>query len=101
MSPEEHQRAMDLLDQLRELPESARASALDAACAGNAGLRAEVWRLLQADRDAAAGSFLERRAIEDAARLLAPDTAIPPTPGTVIGNSLSPGSRFGPYEITA
>src|SRR5580700_8900994 len=94
MSPADHQRAMDLFEQLRELPEGARASALNAACAGNSGLRAEVWRLLEADRDADAGSFLQGRAIEDAARLLGPD------PSNRLG-PLSPGTRLGPYEITA
>jgi serine/threonine protein kinase len=105
MTPAEYQQAVGLFEQLRELPESQRASALDLACAGNTGLREQVWRLLQADRDAAAGLFLARRAIEDAAGLLKPDPPNAPARGTVTGNyrlsPLSPGTRFGPYEITA
>jgi eukaryotic-like serine/threonine-protein kinase len=105
MNPADHQRAGELFEQLRNLRESERAAALDAACAGHPGLREQVRRLLQADRDAAAGSFLERRAIEDAARLLASDDSDPAASGTAIGNSrqgtLLPGTRLGPYEITA
>ena len=96
MTPSDYRRAGELFEQLRELPDSERASALDAACGGNAGLREQVWRLLEADRDADAGSFLKRRAIEDAARLLVPDRGNLAAPGP-----LSPGTRFGPYEITA
>jgi len=105
MTPPEYQKAVGLFEQLRELPEDQRASALDLACAGNAGLREQVWGLLEADRDAAAGSFLARRAIEDAAQLLKPDPPSAPARGSATGNHrlspLSPGTRFGPYEITA
>jgi len=96
MTPSDYRRAGELFEQLRELPESERAPALDAACGGNAGLREQVWLLLEADRDADAGSFLKGRAIEDAARLLAPDRGNLPAP-----RPLSPGTRFGPYEIIA
>ncbi|HLJ45115.1 MAG TPA: protein kinase [Bryobacteraceae bacterium] len=87
MSPAEHRRAGELFEQLRELPENELASALDTACAGNDGLRAEVSRLLGADRAADADLFLERRAIEDAALLL--------------GRTIAPGTKLGPFEITA
>jgi serine/threonine protein kinase/Tol biopolymer transport system component len=97
MTPEDYGRAGDLFEQLRELPEGERASALDSACAGNAQLREQVWNLLEADRAAGAGSFLERRAIEDAARLLASN----PQMGNPRLGPLLPGTRFGPYEITA
>ena len=90
MTPADYKRAGELFEQLRELPESERAPALDSACAGDRGLREQVWRLLAADRDAE-GSFLARRAIEDAARLL--------MPGDPAGH-LSPGAKLGPYEIT-
>ncbi|MDQ2898837.1 MAG: serine/threonine protein kinase [Acidobacteriota bacterium] len=91
MTSEDYQRAGDLFNQLREIPASARSAALDAACAGNAELHARVLRLLQADREATDDSFLERRAIEDAARLLTPDHP----------QSTMPGTRLGPYEIVA
>ena len=94
MTAEDYRRAGILFDQLRELPDQERADALDAACAGNTELRAQVLRLLEADRDAASGSFLERRAIEDAARLLVSDGQKLPAPGTAIGNYCL-GSRIG------
>jgi serine/threonine protein kinase/tetratricopeptide (TPR) repeat protein len=88
MTPDDYRRLAVLFDQLREIPDADRSAALDAGFAGNAELRAEVLRLLEADRAAADGSFLEQRAIDDAARLLASD-ARNPTPdeiaGTVIG----------------
>jgi Tol biopolymer transport system component len=87
MTPEDYQRAGDLFEQTSQLPESQRSSALDEACGGNTGLREQVRRLLEADRDATGGSFLEGRALEDAARLIVP--------------ALAPGVRFGPYEITS
>jgi serine/threonine protein kinase/Tol biopolymer transport system component len=91
MSPEDYRRASDLFDRLRDLPDGERAVALESACTGNAELRAQVVRLLDADREASSGSFLERRAIEDAARLLISETPELPAPGTVIGNY-----RLGP-----
>jgi eukaryotic-like serine/threonine-protein kinase len=94
MTAEDYRRAGLLFDQLRELPEEQRTAALDAACAGNPELRAQVLRLLDADRDAAGGAFLERRAIDDAARLLAPGGPKLPAPGTVIGNYCL-GARIG------
>ncbi|HEX3877487.1 MAG TPA: serine/threonine-protein kinase [Bryobacteraceae bacterium] len=68
-----------LFDQLRELPNEDLAAALDAACGGDAGLRAELLCLIEADRAADQESFLGRRAIEDAARLITPEgsTAAP------------------------
>ncbi len=92
MQADEYGQAVDLFDQLRELPESHWAAALEAACAGNPELRAQVARLLKADRKAAGAKFLENSAIEDAARLIA-------APGGL--GTLSPGSRLGPYEIVA
>jgi eukaryotic-like serine/threonine-protein kinase len=85
MTSEDHRRAGELFDQLRDLPETERTAALDAGCGGNSELRAQVLRLLEADRAAANGSFLERRAIEDAARLLANASKLPAA-GMVIGN---------------
>jgi eukaryotic-like serine/threonine-protein kinase len=94
MTPADYQRAGDLFQELRELRESERVVALDAACAGNAPLRAQVVRLLEADREVASRSFLETRALEDAARLLVPEGRELPMPGTVIGN-YQLGSRIG------
>jgi len=91
MRPEDYRRASDLFDRLRDLPDGERAVALESACAGNAELRVQVVRLLDADREASSGSFLERRAIEDAARLLISEAPELPAPGTVIGNY-----RLGP-----
>ena len=94
MTPDEYRLAGDLFERLCALPESERAAALDLACAGNPGLRSQVERLLEADRGVEANSFLNRRAIDDAARLLnqtAPDL---PAPGTVFGNYRL-GSQIG------
>src|SRR5215475_6316712 len=91
MTPEDYRQAGNLFDQLRELPPNERAAALDAACAGKPDLRAHVLRLLQADSDADSASFLQRRALDDAARLI---TAHSP-------NFVAPGARLGPYEIVA
>ena len=91
MTPEDYRQAGNLFDQLRELPPNERAAALDATCAGKPDLRAHVLRLLQADSDADSGSFLQRRALDDAARLI---TAHSP-------NFVAPGARLGPYEIVA
>jgi eukaryotic-like serine/threonine-protein kinase len=93
MTPEIYREAGNIFARLRELPDNQRAAALDAACGANSELRAQVVRLLEADRDAAGGFFLERHAIEDAAQLV-PDTGSSLAPGTVIGNYCL-GSRIG------
>jgi len=87
MTPEIYRQAGELFNRLRELPAEEQMPALEAACAGNAELRAQVLRLIEADRNA--GGFLEGRAVEDAARLIAPlppEAAALPVGGTVIGN---------------
>jgi eukaryotic-like serine/threonine-protein kinase len=90
MTPEDYRqdygRIGILFDQLREVADEQRAAALDAACAGNVELRAELLRLLEADRAAVGESFLENPAVEDAAHLLAPQALNLPAPGTEIGN---------------
>ena len=85
MTPDTYRQAGALFDRLRELPDEELAPALDATCAGNAELRAQVMGLIEADRSAG-GRFLEARAVEDAARLLAPETPALPAAGTLIGN---------------
>jgi serine/threonine protein kinase len=94
MTPEIYRQAGELFDRLRELSDRELMPALDAACTGNAELRAQVMRLIEADRSAGSGSFLERRAVEDAARLLTPETPALPADGTVIGNYRL-GARIG------
>ena len=89
MTPEDFSRAGDLFDLLRDLSDEEREGRLDAECSGNATLRREVIRLLDADRKADADQFLSRRAIEDASRLIAVD---PASDRPV----LAPGTRFGP-----
>ncbi len=64
----DYQRASDLFNELLDVPETDLDAALNAACGGNAALRSEVVRLLQADRDA--GGFLERGAMKDGALML-------------------------------
>jgi serine/threonine protein kinase len=94
MTPEEYRLAGELFERIRELPEEQRAAALNRACDSNSALRAQVQRLLEADRGAASGGFLEGRAIENAARLLASGGSKLPSPGTVIGNYCI-GHRIG------
>jgi eukaryotic-like serine/threonine-protein kinase len=93
MNPEIYRQAGELFARLRELPDQQIVSELDIACKGNAELRAQVLRVIAADRRAERG-FLEGRALEEAARLLWPEAAgLPPT-GTVIGN-YRVGRRIG------
>ena len=94
MTPDEYRLAGDLFERLCALPESDRAAALDQACAANAGLRAQVERLMAAHCQVEDNSFLDRRAIEDAARLLTETAPALPAPGTVFGNYRL-GQRIG------
>jgi Tol biopolymer transport system component/predicted Ser/Thr protein kinase len=96
MTPEIYRQASELFERLRLLPGSELAPALEAACGGDAQLRACVMRLIEADRNAGR-SFLERPAVEDAARLIAPpplETPALPTAGTVMGKYRL-GERIG------
>jgi serine/threonine protein kinase len=86
-SSSDHRRASELFNQLRDVPSGELGAALDANCGEDPALRASVLRLLKADRAADAGWFLDRRAIDDAARLIKPE------------GPLAPGTRFGPYEL--
>ena len=92
LDPQEYQRAAGVFDKLRDAPPGERDSLLDAACAGDAPLRARVRRLLEADRTA--GSFLEMRAIDDLAVLVSVEAPKSPAPGTVFGNYRL-GARIG------
>jgi len=84
MNPEIHRQSTELFDRLQELPEAEIIPALEAACAGKLELREQVMRLIEADR-AAGASFLGRKAVEDAARLVTPANLALPSAGTVIG----------------
>jgi len=68
ISPEDYQRASDLFNDLLDVPAVELDAALDAACGPNQALRAEVLRLLEAERGA--GSFLQRGALSDGAMML-------------------------------
>jgi Tol biopolymer transport system component len=81
MSPEEYQQASDLFNELRDLADRERDAALNRACPAGSALRAEVLRMLAADRQA--GSFLEQRAVDDAALLVRPSAAQAAVPATV------------------
>ena len=87
MTPESNPDADNLFRRLRELPESEFNPALDAACAGNMQLRAQIMRLQEADRHTVVGERVERQLNE------ASTPALPP-PGTVIGNYRL-GTRIG------
>src|ERR1017187_3123183 len=90
MTPELYRQAGALFDRLRDLPDKDLRPTLDAACAGNAELRAQVMRLIEADRNAGSGGFLEGRAVEDAALLLTrgtPARAARPLGGCLLGSA--------------
>lgn len=86
MDPETYRLAGELFERLRTLPEGEAARELEEAAQGDEGLRSFVWRLLRTERSVENRSFLEGRAIEDAASLLVPSREVtPPAPGTVLG----------------
>ena len=80
--PAHFQRLDALFDAALERPPAERAAFLDTACAGDAGLRREVERLLAAD--ARATSFLEQPAVSPSPR----ESPEPPLP-----------RRLGPYLL--
>ena len=94
MTPEEHTRAVELFEELRELSPASQAEALADACHGNAALYSLVQDLLRADQKSGAASFLERNALEDAATLLIQDFPTFPDTGSRVGNYRL-GSRIG------
>src|SRR5579864_3488765 len=91
MTPDEYHRIIDIFERVRDLPEREHAAALDIACAGQAGLREQVSRLLGAERNAEGKPLLGRRAIEDIASMLARRLPDLPSTGSEIGNY-----RLGP-----
>ena len=88
MTPERWLQVERIYHEAEARPPGERASFLDQACSGDAGLRGEVERMLAGDSEAA--GFLEAPAVEMAARALAADAV-----------RISPGSRLGPYEIVS
>ena len=83
-------------------PANERDTFLRDACAGDTALEHEVRSLLAADEQA--GSFLDDPAIHAAARVLADDQRAGDSYQTdllTVRMALSPGSRLGPYEISA
>ena len=87
MTPERAREITDLLQSALERSAAERASFLDAACAGDPALRAEVEVLLASE--GRASQFLEGTALTDAAAaLFAPidDEPVHPEPGARIGH---------------
>lgn len=86
-------RRSEIFAEAVELPAESRAAFLDAACAEDAELRAEIERLLAADREA--GDFLAGRALDRVARQIAEDEA------WGIGGGEGPGGprAIGPYRL--
>jgi serine/threonine protein kinase len=80
--PSHFKRLNALFDAVLEQPPAERAAFLDAACAGDSGLRQEIERLLAAD--ARAASFLEQPAVSPSPRE-APEPSLP--------------RRLGPYLL--
>src|ERR1700733_8566168 len=94
MTPDEYREAVDLFERLRDLPKGELSAALDRACGSKADLREQVRRLLAADREVTGESFLNRRAIEDAARMVRSQFVDLPAKGTEVGNYRL-GDRIG------
>jgi len=91
------QRIEQILDQVLELPPDARTAFLDAACADQTDLRADLDELLAAD--ARAEGFLEDPAAAEVQSWLDE----PPTEDTQrpMPPACGPGSRVGPYRVTS
>jgi serine/threonine-protein kinase len=92
LTPERWRQLAPILDEALDLEPEARAAYLERACSGEAGLRADVLALL--DADAASGRFLESAA---EAYLEIPISITGEAAGAA---TLSPGARLGPYAIT-
>ncbi len=86
MTPERWRQVEEIFQAALDRDEPARAAYLDAACAGDAGLRRDVESMLGAHQSD--DRFLESSALKHAARDIAGDTP-----------RLSPGQRLGAYEL--
>lgn len=91
MNPERWRRINEVFHATLETPAAARGTFLDHACAGDAGLRAEVESLL-AFHEGSPG-FLESPAAQVAAPLLSG------SPLSGQPDELAPGARVGPYVV--
>ncbi|MFN0149447.1 MAG: tetratricopeptide repeat protein [bacterium] len=96
IDPDRWRRIEALLLEVLDLPDERRASALDAACAGDAELRAEVESYLAADKRA--GSFLSTPAAEVAGGLLADWAATSGDTGAADAD-LPADAQIGPYRL--
>jgi predicted Ser/Thr protein kinase len=93
MTPERRERVWALFDQAAELPPDARGAFLDAACAGDAGLRAEVESLLA--HESGATELEEMEAFLKSPLVRAPyEPTLTPAPGLS-----APSRRIGHYRI--
>jgi WD40 repeat protein len=92
--PGRRARVWELFDRAADLPPPGQRALLDAACAGDAGLRAEVERLLAEDARLGAGA--------GAAFLLSPLVRPPAAPATAPGppeTAGGPPERLGRYRL--
>ncbi len=87
MTPEGWEKITEIYHSALELETRERSAFLDKACAGDDALRREVESLLEAE--AAAGNFIARPAVHDAASMLTVKTEA----------SLLPGQNLGHYRI--
>jgi serine/threonine protein kinase/Tol biopolymer transport system component len=83
MTPEEHSRACELFDKIRDLPKEGQSDLLYQESARHKELRREVMNMLDADRRADLGGFLNRPALQDAANGIASFVNVPPI-GTIL-----------------
>ena len=88
MTPERWEQVEQLYHAARTRAAGERASYLDAACAGDAGLRREVESLLARQSSGTGGQ------LDDPAR--AGRASLPDEPSV---SRLAPGSQLGPYQI--
>src|ERR1700722_7909171 len=90
----------NLLQAALERPPEERDQFLRHACAGDLALESEVRSLLRSEQEA--GSFLERPAIELAARAMAIEQSEGLQEVSQMGrDSMAPGVKLGPYEIVS
>jgi WD40 repeat protein/predicted Ser/Thr protein kinase len=97
MTPERRERVWALFDQAVERPPGERASFLDAACAGDAGLRAEVESLLAHDPSSSQGEDTEAFLKSPLLRSGEVSTLVPPPGASAGAPALS--RRIGRYRV--
>jgi eukaryotic-like serine/threonine-protein kinase len=90
--PEDWPRIEGILDDVLELPASARSEMLDRVCAGDPALRAQIEKLVAAD--AGATCFLETPAIEYAGGIVRAASG-----EAAADDREQPGDRIGPYRL--